>query len=132
MVSMPKTIVVIEDDQDIRGLIEGILAGAGMEVHEAGTGATGVEAVRLHGPDTIIADYGLPDFSGSEAVRRIREFSQAPILMLTGHGGLADTPNTAGVDDLMSKPFSPLELRRRVEKLLAGHSQPPAARPALG
>lgn len=121
---MSKTIVVIEDDQDIRSLIAGILTGAGLDVHEAGTGADGVEAVRQHGPDTIVADYGLPDFSGTEAIRRIREFSQAPVLMLTGHGDLADIPNAAGVNDLMAKPFSPPELRRRVEKLLAGQGSP--------
>lgn len=126
---MPRTVVVIEDDQDVRGLIEGILTGVGLEVQEAGTGAAGVEAVRQHGPDIIVVDFGLPDFSGVEAVRRIRGFNQAPILMLTGHGDLADTPYGAGVNDLMAKPFSPLELRRRVEKLLADHSQSEPAQP---
>lgn len=132
VVSVPKTIVVIEDDRDIRSLIQGILTGAGLEVHEAGTGAAGVEAVRQHGPDTVVADYGLPDFSGIEVVRQIREFSRAPVLMLTGHGDLAGIPDAAGVNDLMAKPFSPRELRRRVEKLLVEHSQPSADRPAVG
>ena len=129
MVSVPRTVLLIEDDEDIRGLIQGILTGAGLHVEEAGTGAAGVEAVRRHGPDIIVVDFGLPDFSGIEAIRRIRGFSQAPVLMLTGYGVLADNPYEAGVNDLMTKPFSPTELRRRVEKLLAGYitsPQPPA------
>lgn len=131
MASMSGTIVVIEDDQDIRSLIEGILAGAGLEVRAAGTAAEGVEAVRQHSPEIIVLDFGLPDFNGVEATRQIRAFSQAPILMLTGHGDLADSPYEAGVNDLMAKPFSPLELRRRVEKLLANHRRPEDAPKAL-
>lgn len=125
------TIVVIEDDQDVRSLIEGILAGAGLEVRTAGTAATGVEAVRKYSPEIILVDFGLPDFNGVEAVRQIRAFSQAPVLMLTGHGELEDSPYEAGVNDLMAKPFSPLELRRRVEKLLATHRRPEDAPRAL-
>lgn len=115
---MPSTVVVIDDDEDIRGLILGILTGAGLTVHEAGTGAAGVEAAREHSPDVLVVDFGLPDFNGLEAVRRIREFSQAPALMLTGHGDVADRPHASGVNDLMAKPFRPLELCKRVEKLL--------------
>ena len=129
MVSVPRTVLLIEDDEDIRGLIHGILTGAGLQVEEAGTGAAGVEAVRRHGPDIIVVDFGLPDFSGNEAIRRIRGFSQAPVLMVTGYVVLADNPYEAGVNDVMTKPFSPSELRRRVEKLLAGYitsPQPPA------
>lgn len=131
MASMSGTIVIIEDDQDVRSLIEGILARTGLEVRAAGTGATGVEAVRQHTPEMIVVDFGLPDFNGVEATRQIRAFSQTPILMLTGHGDLADSPYEAGVNDLMAKPFSPLELRRRVEKLLANHRRPEDAPRAL-
>lgn len=116
---MRKTAVVIEDDQDIRGLIEAILGGAGLDVHVAETGAGGVEAVRQHGPDVIVVDFGLPDFTGVEAIQRVRGFSSAPVLMLTGHEDLGDAPFEAGVNDVMAKPFSPPELRGRVEKLLS-------------
>lgn len=120
---MGKTAVVIDDDRDIRGLIEGILVNAGMGVYPADSGATGVEAVQRHGPDIIVLDFGLPDFNGVEAARRIRGFSSAPILMLTGHEDLAASPFAAGVQDLMAKPFSPQELRLRVEKLLSNDEQ---------
>lgn len=77
-------------DLDVeRGLIEGILTGSGLEVQTAPTGAAGVDAVREHVPDVIVVVFGLPDYSGTEAIRRIREFSHAPVLMLTGHGDLA-------------------------------------------
>lgn len=118
-----KTVVVIEDDQDIRGLIQGVLAAAGLEVQVAATGAAGVDAVRRHGPDIIVLDFGLPDFTGVEAAQRIRDFSSAPILMLTGHEDLEDAPFEAGVNDVMAKPFSPLELRKRVENLLGSHAE---------
>lgn len=121
---MPGSVVIIDDDEDIRGLIEGILAGAGFTVHEAATGASGVEAVREHHPDVLVVDYGLPDFNGLEAVRRIRAFSQAPALMLTGHGEVAEAPSAPGINDLMAKPFRPSELRKRVEELLASEGQP--------
>lgn len=120
---MRKAAVIIDDDLDVRGLIQGILISAGLEVHAADSGATGVEAVRRHGPDIIVLDFGLPDFNGLEAARRIRGFSSAPILMLTGHEDLADTPFAAGIHDLMAKPFSPRELRLRVEKLLSSDEQ---------
>lgn len=120
---MGKTAVVIDDDHDVRSLIEGILVSTGMRVYAAESGATGVEAVRRHGPDIIVLDFGLPDFNGLEAARRIRGISSAPILMLTGHEDLADTPFGAGVHDLMAKPFSPRELRLRVEKLLSSDEQ---------
>lgn len=123
MVSVRGTVEVIEDDQDVRGLSEGVLAAAGLEVQVADTGAAGVEAVRQHGPDIIVMDFGLPDFSGAEATRRIRGFSHVPVLMLTGHQDVADTAFAAGVTDVMAKPFRPPELRKRVEKLLANHQQ---------
>lgn len=120
---MQKSAVVIEDDKDIRGLIQAILAGAGFNVQVAETGAAGVEIVRRHGPDIIVVDFGLPDVTGIEVIERLRGFSQVPVLMLTGHEDLGDAPFAAGADDVMAKPFGPPELRRRVEKLLANHEQ---------
>lgn len=124
---MPTSVVIIEDDDDVRALIHGILAGAGFHVHETDTAAAGVEAVRRHQPDVFVVDFGLPDFNGLEALRRIREFSQAPALMLTGHNDVAEGPHAAGLTDLMAKPFSPLELRKRVEKLVL--SRPTTSQP---
>lgn len=127
---MSGSVVIIEDDEDIRYLIQGILTGAGLTVHQADTGAAGIESVREHQPDILVVDFGLPDFNGLETIRRIRAFSQAPALMLTGHDDISDRPYASSVSDLMAKPFNPLELRKRVEKLLA--VRPAAAGPASG
>lgn len=118
-----KTVVVIEDDLDIGNLIQGIIANPGLDVRVADTAASGVEAVRLHSPDIVIVDFGLPDFSGIEVAQRIRAFSDVPILMLTGHHDLSDAPLEAGVNEIMAKPFSPPELRDRVERLLNHYGQ---------
>jgi CheY-like chemotaxis protein len=124
---VPISVVIIEDDDDVRALIIGILSGAGLQVHEASTAAAGVEAVRQHRPEVFVVDFGLPDFNGLEAVRRIREFSQAPpsCSPATTTSPTSRWPLAAGVTELMAKPFSPLELRQRVEKLVP-------ARPATG
>ena len=112
------TAVVIEDDMDIRGLVQAILISAGLKVQVAATGAAGVEAVLEHDPDVIVVDFGLPDFTGIEAIQRIRNFSRVPVLMLTAREDLADRPYAAGANDVMTKPFNPPELRRRVADLL--------------
>ena len=133
MTKMPvqRTAVVIEDDMDIGGLIQGIIANPGLDVKVADTAASGVEAVRRHNPDIVIVDFGLPDFSGVEVTQRIRAFSDVPILMLTGHGDLSDAPREAGVNEVMAKPFNPLHLRDQVERLLnhqgqgTGNTPPP-------
>lgn len=130
VVSVRRTVVVIEDDQDMRGLIEGILTGGGLDVHVADTGAAGVESVLKNDPDVVVMDFGLPDFSGVEATRRIRDFNHVPVLMLTGHQDVTDTAFAAGVTAVMAKPFRPPELRKRVETLLAHHNHTTVTREA--
>lgn len=130
--SVQRTAVVIEDDRDIRGLIDAILTGAGFRVEVAETGASGVEAVRTHNPGIILVDFGLPDITGIEVIERIRGFSRMPILMLTGREDLAGRPYAAGADDVMTKPFNPLELRTRVSQLLENGEQAIAAGEVAG
>lgn len=69
--------VVIEDDTDVRNLLEGVLLQAGFEVHTATFGREGVEVVRDISPDIVTLDVGLPDIDGVEVLRRIRQ-SAAP------------------------------------------------------
>ena len=76
--------VVIEDDADVRNLLEGVLSQAGFEVHTAVDGRAGVEVVRSKQANVVTLDIGLPDIDGFEVLRRIRGFSNAYVVMLTG------------------------------------------------
>ncbi|MDQ0864736.1 response regulator transcription factor [Arthrobacter globiformis] len=113
-----RTAVVIEDDGDMRGLIEAVLGLSGVAVRTAATGAGGVEAVSRHSPDIVILDFGLPDVSGLEVIARIRAFSKVYILMLTGRDDLSETLLAAGANAVFTKPFRPRALRAQVEEML--------------
>ncbi|WP_299299584.1 response regulator transcription factor [uncultured Brachybacterium sp.] len=112
--------VVVEDDEDIRELMAAVLGQSGFAVHEAGTGAAGVAAVREHEPVVVTVDLGLPDFDGYEVTRQVRQFSDAYVVMLTARTDEIDTllGLEAGADDYITKPFRPRELRARIEAML--------------
>ncbi|MET3162312.1 UNVERIFIED_ORG: DNA-binding response OmpR family regulator [Arthrobacter sp. UYEF10] len=134
--------VVIEDDADVRNLLEGILRQAGFEVHTAAEGRAGVEVVRHKKAQVVTLDIGLPDIDGFEVLRRIRNFSDAYVVMLTGRTEEPDLLSAlnAGADDYIAKPFRPRELRARVAAMMrrprhegtntpqaASWAEPPAA-----
>jgi DNA-binding response OmpR family regulator len=112
--------LVIEDDGDIRQLLEVVLRQGGFEVHSAGTASEGVRLAGEVAPDVITLDVGLPDFDGFEAARRIRLVSDAYIVMLTAQGEEVDTllGLEAGADDYVVKPFRPRELRARISAMM--------------
>lgn len=128
--------MVIEDDADIRFLLEVTLGQAGFTVTTAPTGQAGVDAVRELQPVITTLDISLPDFDGFEVARRIRAFSDSYILMLTGRADEIDTllGLEAGADDYVTKPFRPREIRARIEALLrrprAVAAEPAPAAPA--
>lgn len=134
----PGVAVVIEDDADMRNLLEAVLLQSGFSVHTAGGGCEGVEVVRLHLPDVVTVDVGLPDIDGFEVLRRIREISDAYVVMLTGRTEELDvlTAFHSGADDYIIKPFRPRELRapiatmmRRPRQEVAGVTPPASAPP---
>ncbi|MFE4834304.1 response regulator transcription factor [Arthrobacter sp. NPDC056691] len=112
--------VVIEDDVDVRNLLDAVLQQAGFEVHSAGNGRDGVDVARQRQANVITLDVGLPDIDGFEVLRRIRQFSDAYIVMLTGRGEELDTITAlqGGADDYIVKPFRPRELRARITAML--------------
>jgi two-component system OmpR family response regulator len=112
--------VVIEDDTDMRNLLEGVLLQAGFEVHTASCGREGVQVVRDTSPDIVTLDVGLPDIDGFEVLRRIRQFSNAYIVMLSGRTHESDVLNAlqSGADDYIIKPFRPREMRARIAALM--------------
>lgn len=112
--------VIIEDDKDIRDLLNAVLQQSGFKVFTSPNGAEGVEAVRAHNPTVVTLDLGLPDIDGFEVIRQLRLFSDAYIVMLTARAEELDTLMglEAGADDYITKPFRPRELRARISAML--------------
>ncbi|MFW6775065.1 response regulator transcription factor [Nocardioides sp. CPCC 205120] len=127
-----RTVLVVDDDEDIRFLVVTVLEEAGYTVLEAATGAEAVEVVRREQPDLVTLDLGLPDIDGMETCRRLRAFSDAFVIMLTGRTDESDrlAGLDVGADDYMVKPFSPRELRARVGAFLRRSRPAVAATPA--
>ncbi len=112
--------VIVDDDADIRALIGELLRQSGFQVTEAATGAEGIAAVREVEPDVVTLDLNLPDLDGIEVCRRIREITDAYVVMLTARPDEIDRLMglEIGADDYLTKPFSPRELRARIAAML--------------
>jgi DNA-binding response OmpR family regulator len=127
-----RTALVVEDDEDMCSLIELTLRTQGFEVMAVGSGLEAVEAVRDHDPDLVTLDLGLPGIDGIEACRRIREISDAYVVMITARDDEVEKliGLETGADDFLSKPFSPRELKARVNAMFRrprrGHAPAPA------
>jgi two-component system, OmpR family, KDP operon response regulator KdpE len=118
---MPDPIVVlIEDEPQIRRFLRATLHGQGYRLFEAATGADGIVEVGSRQPDVVIVDLGLPDMDGVAVIRRLREWTAVPIIVLSARGQERDkvTALDAGADDYVSKPFSAGELLARIRVAL--------------
>jgi two-component system KDP operon response regulator KdpE len=113
-------IVLIEDEPQIRRFLRATLTGQGYRLFEAGTAADGLVEVASRQPDVVIIDLGLPDLDGLEVIRRLREWSKVPVIVLSARGQERDKVGAldAGADDYVSKPFSAGELLARVRVAL--------------
>jgi two-component system, OmpR family, KDP operon response regulator KdpE len=113
---MNATALIIDDEIQIRRLLRVALEGAGYAVQEAETGQLGLQAVALRRPDVVLLDLGLPDLDGLDVVRRLREWSEVPVVVLTVRTEEADKVAAldAGADDYVTKPFSTAELLARL------------------
>jgi DNA-binding response OmpR family regulator len=123
--------LVVEDDEDIRELITFTLSTQGFEVTSVDNGLDGVEAVRTLDPDLVTLDLGLPGIDGIEACRRIRELTDAYVVMITARDDEVERliGLETGADDFISKPFSPRELNARVNAIFRRPRRGPAAAP---
>jgi DNA-binding response OmpR family regulator len=105
--------LVVEDDNDIRGLISVVLQRAGFEVRAVSTGADGIAAAADPAVALVTLDLGLPDMDGHVVARAIRALSAAPLLFLTARSEEDDVlaGMASGAAAYLTKPFRPKELR---------------------
>jgi two-component system KDP operon response regulator KdpE len=119
-IQLSKKVLIIDDDSDLRKLVEVILKSPEFNVYQASSGEEGLrQAYAIH-PDLVILDVSMPHMDGYEVCSRLREFSSFPIMMLTARVHELDILRgfNVGVDDYLRKPFSKIELEARVRALL--------------
>jgi two-component system KDP operon response regulator KdpE len=128
----PVIVLVIEDEQPIRRFLRAALQGQGWTMVDADTGRDGIAQASGRVPDLVLLDLGLPDMDGLDVLKRIREWSALPVLVLTARGQDADKVRAldAGADDYVTKPFSMPELLARMRAALRrrareGHGDDP-------
>lgn len=125
------SILIIDDDTELCGLVQRFLCGEGFEAECVHSGARGVERALSSHYALILLDVMLPDISGFEALRRLRAESRTPVLMLTARGDTLDRVLglEMGADDYLPKPFDPPELAARIRAILRRVQLPPGAGP---
>lgn len=118
--SMPRTVLVVDDDPHIRQLLVFALGKAGLASHEAADGEEALAMIAACPPDLVILDINMPRMDGLEVCRRVRATSSVPILFLSSRDDEIDRVLgiELGADDYVVKPFSPREVVARTQAIL--------------
>jgi two-component system, OmpR family, KDP operon response regulator KdpE len=126
------TVLVIEDEEQMRKFVRLALTAQGYRVIEAANGEDGLKQAISYTPDLVILDLGLPDIDGMEVARRLREWSTAPILIVSARGQESHKVEALdqGADDYLTKPFGTGELLARIRVALR-HAARGAQDPAV-
>jgi len=113
-------LLIIEDDAKLKRFLEITLGQHGFRIVDAATGAEGILRAANHNPDLVVLDLGLPDMDGVEVIRRIREWSNVPVVILSARDQERDKVAAldAGADDYVTKPFGNAELLARIRVAL--------------
>jgi two-component system, OmpR family, KDP operon response regulator KdpE len=132
IMSLPETILIIDDEVQIRRLLEITLSASGFKIYEAATGKDAMIAAATHNPALIILDLGLPDTDGIEILNKIREWYQKPVIILSVRNSEEDIINALdnGANDYLTKPFRTGELLARIRVALR-HTKDIADEPIL-
>ncbi len=122
------SVVLAEDDVDIRNLVQLVLEGLDLTVHAVGNGADALEACRAQPPRLLLLDITMPGMNGLEVCRAVRQdpaLANLPIILMTARAQSSDVAAglDAGADAYIIKPFGPIELREHVEALLDGQGR---------
>ena len=124
-------ILLVDDAEDLRTVLTGVLEAAGFRVDTAASGHEALRSVFAEHPDLVVLDLGLPDLDGLEVLTRIRDMTDLPVLVLTARSVDRDKLKgfQLGADDYVTKPFSNAELTARITALLrrAGRSGAPVS-----
>lgn len=132
MAGTPARVLVVDDEPKITEVVGSYLRNAGYEPLRASNGAEALRVFKRERPVLVILDLMLPDLTGEEVCRKLRESSRVPIIMLTAKSADSDTVRGLGLgaDDYVVKPFSPRQLMARVEAVLrrAAGADAPTAR----
>jgi two-component system cell cycle response regulator DivK len=116
---MTKRILVVEDQEDLRGILRDLLAGSGYEMLEAPDGQAGVDKAKAEKPDLILMDIQMPVMDGYDATRQIKadpELKSIPIVAVSSFAmkGDEEKARASGCDHYVTKPYSPIQLLRTV------------------
>ena len=122
------TVLVVEDERDIREVLRRYLERAGLSVLTTGTGAEAIRLLTSAPPDLVVLDLGLPDVDGTDVLREIQAAGRPPVLVLTARSTVDDRIHglQLGADDYVTKPFSPAEVVLRVQAVLHRSGGQPA------
>ena len=122
---MEKTILIVEDDVNIRELLQLYLAQEGYRIETAQDGADGLRTFKRAHPDLVLLDLMMPVMDGTQMIRELRTFSNTPVIVLTAKGEVFDkvTLLELGADDYITKPFEMREVIARVRAVLRRFDQ---------
>ena len=126
-------VLVVDDEPPIVRAVAANLRVRGFEVLTAASGEAALAAVETHQPDCVVLDLGLPGIDGLEVLRRLRTWTQVPVVVLTAIDGERDkvTALDLGADDYVTKPFGVAELMARIRVVLRRARPPEADRPRV-
>lgn len=120
MNQVPALVLIIEDDPPMRKFLRTGLGSQGFRVRDVDAGQPGIHEVRMHKPELIILDLGLPDMDGVDVIRKVRDWTRTPIIVLSARSQESQKIEAldAGADDYLTKPFSFGELLARIRVAL--------------